>query len=267
MAQKSQGWIKVHRQLLYSSTFQNEKTLKVFMYCLLKATHQEIEARVGRQKVKLLPGQFVFGRKKAALELDMKESAVRDQINILKSDETIDIKSTNKYSVVTVANWGFYQETEDNNDSRYDSKSPADNQQITTYKNVKNDKNEKNKESVPFADIINHLNSKTGKKFSAKSEANKKLIRARYNEGRSKDDFIHVIDVKCEEWLKDPKMSEYLRPTTLFGQEKFEKYVNQKKQQKKPFDPRDKDIAIQKWMQAGGDPDEFSWDAYNNWNA
>jgi hypothetical protein len=34
-----------------------------------------------------------------------------------------------------------------------------------------------------------------------------------------------VIDKKCQEWLGDPKMQQYLRPETLFGT-KFEGYLN-----------------------------------------
>lgn len=112
-----------------------------------------------------------------------------------------------------------------------------------------------------YVQVIGHLNEKAGKRFSAKSQANRKLINGRMSEGRTLEDFLHVIDVKCEQWLDDPKMSEYLRPATLFSQTNFENYVNQKLQNDKvkAADPRDKEIELQKWMQAGGDPDEFDW--------
>ena len=42
------------------------------------------------------------------------------------------------------------------------------------------------------------------------------------------ENFTHVIDVKCQEWGKDEKMKNYLRPETLFGS-KFESYLNQEK--------------------------------------
>lgn len=140
------GYVALHRKLLTSSIFQNEKLLKVFVYCLLKASHSERDQKVGRQTVHLLPGQFVFGRKKAALELEMKESTVRDYINLLKEDGTIDIKSTNKYSVITVVNWELYQTNNKNSDSKNasisDSKKTTEGQQINTNNNVKNVKNE-----------------------------------------------------------------------------------------------------------------------------
>lgn len=141
------GWIKLHRKLLGSPIFQNEKLLKVFMYCLLKASHSDHQQVVGRQIVPLKPGQFVFGRKKAAVELDLKESTVRDYMNTLKSDNVITITPTNKFSVITVVNWEFYQDKEDDNRQQKDNKATAERQQTNTNKNVKNDKNvKKNKE-------------------------------------------------------------------------------------------------------------------------
>src|SRR5690625_1653311 len=108
-----QGWFKVHRKLLVSDIFKNEKLFKIFMYCLMKSTHTPFEQRVGRQIVPLNPGQFVFGRKKAAIELDMKESTVWSYMNILKDDKIINIESNNRYSVITVVNWAFYQEKDE----------------------------------------------------------------------------------------------------------------------------------------------------------
>lgn len=113
------------------------------MYCLLKATHSDHKQLVGKQFVELKPGQFVFGRKKAALELNMKESTVRDYIELLKQDNSIQIESTNKYSVITIVNWGFYQGEDDNNQQQNDSKMTAKRQQNDTNKNDKNEKNDK----------------------------------------------------------------------------------------------------------------------------
>lgn len=47
------GWIKLHRKLLDSPIFQNEKLFKVFAYCLMKASHKEHTQLVGRRVVHL----------------------------------------------------------------------------------------------------------------------------------------------------------------------------------------------------------------------
>lgn len=81
-------------------------------------------------------------------------------------------------------------------------------------------------ESIPFSEIIEILNKETGKRYQARSAATKRLIKARWREGYRLDDFREVIRKKVAEWGKDPKMSQYLRPETLFGT-KFESYLNQ----------------------------------------
>jgi uncharacterized phage protein (TIGR02220 family) len=87
-------------------------------------------------------------------------------------------------------------------------------------------------------EILKYLNDKTGKKFSPKSADTIKHVSARIAEGRTIDDFKHVIDVKVAKWKgktwTDNRTGElahgddYLRPSTLFGAKNFENYVNEK---------------------------------------
>lgn len=84
--------------------------------------------------------------------------------------------------------------------------------------------------SIPFVEIIGYLNQKTGSHYKNVA-GNQKLIRARWNEGYRLDDFQKVIDNKTADWkgliAKDGRdMSQYLRPSTLFGP-KFDQYLNE----------------------------------------
>ena len=79
-------------------------------------------------------------------------------------------------------------------------------------------------ELPPYEEIIAYLNKKTGKKFRVGNDV-RKLINGRYKDKFTKEDFFKVIDNKCNEWLNDNKMKEYLRPQTLFGT-KFDSYLN-----------------------------------------
>lgn len=80
---------------------------------------------------------------------------------------------------------------------------------------------------IPFFEIVKHLNDKTDSKYKHTSKKTKDLIKARWNEGYTLEDFKSVIDKKSSEWLYDSKMIKFLRPETLFGN-KFESYLNQK---------------------------------------
>jgi uncharacterized phage protein (TIGR02220 family) len=82
--------------------------------------------------------------------------------------------------------------------------------------------------TAEYRQIIDYLNEKTGKKFSARSRANQAHMSARLKEGFTVEDFKHVIDIKWFQWHGDAKMAKFLRPETLFSQ-KFDRYLNEDK--------------------------------------
>ncbi len=75
--------------------------------------------------------------------------------------------------------------------------------------------------------IIDYFNKITGQKRSYDSDNTNKFINGRLEEGKTFEDFKHVIDTKTSQWLKDEKMGKYLRPSTLFTPGKFEDYLNE----------------------------------------
>jgi len=152
----AEGFIMLDRCLLEKHIFQNEKLLKVWIWCLLKATHQPHEQAVGLQKISLSPGQFIAGRFSAAEELKMNPSTTWKYLKVLESNESIDIKSNNKFSVVTVLNWEFYQTEKYKRDNKSDSKKTTKRQQKDTNNNVNNDNN---KDQFIYA-IFEHWNAK-----------------------------------------------------------------------------------------------------------
>lgn len=89
-----------------------------------------------------------------------------------------------------------------------------------------------NKHTDEIKEIISYLNEKTGSKYRPNTDATKKHINARLDEGFTVEDFKTVIDTKVSEWIGDKKMQKFLRPQTLFGT-KFESYLNQLSPSKK----------------------------------
>ena len=79
-------------------------------------------------------------------------------------------------------------------------------------------------------EIVSYLNEKAGTKYRAKTEATRRHIVARLNDGFSVDDFKEVIDKKCAGWI-GTDYQKYLRPETLFGS-KFESYLNENSKRK-----------------------------------
>jgi len=75
-----------------------------------------------------------------------------------------------------------------------------------------------------FKIIISHLNERAGTNYRASSKKTQSSIHARIADGFTIEDFITVIDKKCDEWI-GTEYEKYLRPETLFGT-KFEGYLN-----------------------------------------
>lgn len=80
-------------------------------------------------------------------------------------------------------------------------------------------------DNIPYKEIIDYLNSKTGKNYRDNVQKNRSLIKARWSEGYRLDDFKQVIDNMVKDW-SGTKYAKYLRPETLFGT-KFDGYLNQ----------------------------------------
>jgi uncharacterized phage protein (TIGR02220 family) len=89
--------------------------------------------------------------------------------------------------------------------------------------------------------IVDYLNTQTGKSFKANSKATQRHILARINEGYSLEDFKAVIDIKVKQWLGDSKMNMYLRPETLFAGH-FEGYLNEAPKKKVVEKPKNTNL-------------------------
>ncbi len=139
------GYIKLYRQSIDNKWLQHGDLWRFWCYCLLKATYRPYEELVGLQRVPVERGQFIFGRKVAAKELKMSEQTVRTLLAKLIGWQNLTIKSTSKYSIVTIVNWELYQSTDGESTIKSTNSQPASNQQVTT--NKKGNKGKKKKTS------------------------------------------------------------------------------------------------------------------------
>ena len=136
------GYIKVWRKTIDSGWLQNHKLCSFWLWCLLKASHKEYDLIVGCQKVHLMPGDFVFGLNKASEELAMSIRSIRTILAFLKTSQNLTIKTTNKFSVISIVNWDIYQQTETTNDNQNDKpptsyRQATDNKQTHKHKSTK----------------------------------------------------------------------------------------------------------------------------------
>ena len=152
------GYIKLHRKIINDEIFDNANLLKVWVWFLCKASHKERTVSVGLQSVELAQGQFITGRDSAAAELNMKPTTAWRYLKKLEKCGNLDIKSNNKFSLVTVEKWAFYQVQShgsgQQNGQQMDIKWTSNGQQMDTNKNVKNEKNVKNYYSLSLEDRL-----------------------------------------------------------------------------------------------------------------
>ncbi len=73
--------------------------------------------------------------------------------------------------------------------------------------------------------VISYLNDAAGKSFRG-AKADKAMISQRLKD-YGMDCVKAVIDKKSAKWKDDPKMRDYLRPSTLFRPSNFDAYVNE----------------------------------------
>lgn len=157
-----QGWVKVHRKLMDNPIWSDSNYIKLWLYCLMKAAHKENDMLIGNQVVKVGRGQFVTGRD--SLEKDMNRGVKPSNrlsalswwryLKNLENMGMLNIKSNNKYSVVSIDNYELYQSIDSQSDQQDDQemniKCSADDQQLITNKNVKNVKNDKKIKKYSF---------------------------------------------------------------------------------------------------------------------
>ena len=83
----NRGYVRLWRKSLDAGWIRNHKLWAFWTYCLMKASYKEFDAIVGLQVVHLMPGQFIFGRKKAAEETGLTEREIRTIIDFLRKPE------------------------------------------------------------------------------------------------------------------------------------------------------------------------------------
>ncbi|GGG09117.1 MULTISPECIES: conserved phage C-terminal domain-containing protein [Cysteiniphilum] len=106
-----------------------------------------------------------------------------------------------------------------------DKKEDIDNIDTSNEVSLSGKPDDANQKSYPYAEIVNHLNQKTGSNYQSTCKKTRELIRARFADGHDVDAFKRAVDNQVALWWHDFKMRPYLRPETLFSP-KMDGYAN-----------------------------------------
>lgn len=163
------GFLKLWRKSADSEVFACPHLWRLWTWCLMQASYKArvVPVRTGKGStiVKLLPGEFIFGRNSAALNLSESPSTIRNRVKKLEDMGMIKVRADSQYSIITICNWDLYQSEEEGKGQSKDSKRTAkgqqkDNQVTTeeqpedTNKKVNKEKNVKNSSQGVPADFL-----------------------------------------------------------------------------------------------------------------
>lgn len=121
-------WVKLYTKMLNWEWYSDKNTKILFIHCLLKANYKDKEW----QGILIKRGSFVTGRKKLAEETGLTEQQVRTSLKRLKATNEITIKTTKKYSIISIVNYEMYQQNSQDNNQQLTNNQPTTNQQLTT---------------------------------------------------------------------------------------------------------------------------------------
>ena len=113
-----EGYIRLYRKLLQHSVFtsKDEKLFRIFIYCLLRASHKETVVHFNHQEIPLKPGQFITSREHAAHDLRYGPKTFDRKIDDLQKLGILTRSTTRRFSIISITNWASYQNLPEEND-------------------------------------------------------------------------------------------------------------------------------------------------------
>ncbi|EOD7831532.1 TPA: DnaD domain protein [Staphylococcus aureus] len=152
------GWISIDRSIQNHWLFKEKRTFSKFeawIYLLMEANHSKAKVPIGNQIVTVERGQRLTSILTFSDLFNWSRFKVKTFLDLLESDGMLEVKTTSKYTLITIVNYDFYQSEQGRNQHQNDIKptskqhqsniNPTSKQhQTNTNNNDNKDNNEKN---------------------------------------------------------------------------------------------------------------------------
>jgi hypothetical protein len=236
-----EGWVKLHRKILDNPIVcKDSDHIAVWVYLLLNATHKEQSKVFGGEKIMLQPGQLITGRKVISEKFNISESKVQRILKTFEIEQQIEQQNGNKNRLISILSWHEYQSSEQQVEQQLNNNWTTDEQQLNTNKNVKKER-------------AKEIKKKEYAEFVFMTEDELKKLEDKYGEENAKR-MIEVLDnykgSKGKKYANDYRAILTWVVKEVMG-------VQAPKQRDKVIEARDRDIAMQQWVNDGNDPDLF----------
>lgn len=129
----SNGWIKLHRQILDWEWYDDVNTSRLFIHLMLTANHKDNNWR----GIKIVRGSRLTSLDKLSSETNLTVSKIRTAIKKLVLTNEMTSKSHSQYTVFTMINYDLYQ----GDDKQIANESQTINKRIATNNNENKEKN------------------------------------------------------------------------------------------------------------------------------
>ena len=116
------GWIKLHRKIVDWEWYDSHDTFRLFLHLLLTVNHKPVKWR----GTVIEKGQRVASRAKLSEETGLSDRKIRTALRDLQTSSEVTIKTSNRYSVITICKWDTYQSLNDGDDQPNDQQGVAE---------------------------------------------------------------------------------------------------------------------------------------------
>ena len=150
-----EGWIKIHRKILEWEWYDDNNVFRLFFHLLMTANYEEKSwhgITIGR-------GQIVTSVDNLSKQIGLSAQQIRTALCKLKSTQEITIKTTNKFTLITICNYEKYQFTDNTEQQtkQQTNNNKITNEQQTNNNNIRNKEYKKERSVNIYAQAVEEL--------------------------------------------------------------------------------------------------------------
>jgi DNA-binding transcriptional regulator YhcF (GntR family) len=211
--------VKVWRKILDSDIMVNPNANHLFTHLLLRATHEGCKTCYRYQCIELGPGEVLIGTNEIASKSGLTRQSVRTALEYLKSTNRITIRSTKRFSVVSIIKWDTYQGAEEDinhQDNQQINHQVTINQPSSNHiQELKKVKKDQNPVAVTLYEFYaNNVHNEPAKRSDAIKNITKLL-----NRGHTKEDLAETV----EQYANGGPYDKPFHANNFFGQKEYYK--------------------------------------------
>ena len=190
------GWICLFRKFINWEWYQDINVKVVFLHLLLTANHKDSKW----QGIEIKRGQKITSISHLASEVNLSVRQVRTALNKLEMTNEITIETTNKYTLISIVKYNFYQDKDNENDKQNNTQDDkrATNERQTNDKRATTNNNDNNI-TINNNDNNNNIPASEDKSSTASAKASKHKY-GEYNNVLLKDEELQKLKKDYSNW-------------------------------------------------------------------